>query len=602
LAARAARAVKRPPAVLVFAEAREWPLKSDCALPQRWAQGREGGGGAVAGTVRPGEYFAFQLGVWAPVSAATVLNATLDSSANWVRSAGGGGSVAPFLDAFSLRGTSHSGASLSFRPRVRQGCVRSFWMGIHAPTAGFSLSASVTLTLLVGGDSPTVARVAVPLSLRVGGPPLADSGDSDGWRLSRLRWLNSQLAVTDEPTEPFTPVAFTPASEGERRGLLLSARMGSVEIGTSGLPSQLWAGDQAAKTARKALLASPITFEVSLSHPDDPPDPDPAPDPPPPSSPPDSFEYDLDGPRDAIDDEPLQDTEGGGVLFDGPALQSAAIAAATEAAVEAAAAAAAVVAAFGGGAVAPAAVAWLTTAEAAVGDTGGGMRQRWSAQMESAAVRVEAREPPPSGSWVAPLQLPRGALSLSVSGSFEFDAQALVTLTLTASVPLRLSDASLTLPLDPAVAKLLMGLGLPAGELEGAAPHTWRWRVGQGNHLAWLGGARAGVRLKLSGDAAVFESPQAILSESELPPSWHNAGHGRVHVSRDARLVVRTGPRLLRAGETLTFSFELLLTPCRPGPPWGTHFRERYHQVGCAATHPGVGGGTHRRRATFGRC
>eukprot|EP00962_Isochrysis_galbana_P060836 scaffold35785_cov101-Isochrysis_galbana.AAC.1 len=125
-----------------------------------------------------------------------------------------------------------------------------------------------------------------------------------------------------------------------------------------------------------------------------------------------------------------------------------------------------------------------------------------------------------------------------------------------------------------------MGLGLAGGALADAAPHDWRWRPGLGNHMIWVGAAAAGVRLKLSGDAAAFDSPQAILKAQDLPDAWHNGGHGGAHIGADATIVVHAGPRSLPAGGQLRFRFELLLTPCRPGPPWVSHWAERYVQVG----------------------
>ena len=166
------------------------------------------------------------------------------------------------------------------------------------------------------------------------------------------------------------------------------------------------------------------------------------------------------------------------------------------------------------------------------------------------------------------------------------------------------------MPLRPAVAKHLMGFGAagpssdpnliilllppppppwlpwsriscPAGRtLAKNTPLEWRWAAGLGNYMGWFGDAAAGVRVRLTGAAAGFESPQHILAEGELPVEWHNNGHGGVRVSKGAVLTAFGGGRTLAAGESLTFRFELLLTPCRP-LAWKPHWEEhRYYQVG----------------------
>ena len=86
--------------------------------------------------------------------------------------------------------------------------------------------------------------------------------------------------------------------------------------------------------------------------------------------------------------------------------------------------------------------------------------------------------------------------------------------------------------------------------------------------------------VRLTGEAPGFESPQHILTEGELPPEWHNNGRGGVRVSKGAVVTAFGGGRTLAAGESLTFRFELLLTPCRP-LAWSAHWEEhRYYQVG----------------------
>ncbi len=46
----------------------------------------------------------------------------------------------------------------------------------------------------------------IKLTLTVTDKTLTDAGDSDLWRLSRLWWLDSRIAVDDETVAPYTPI------------------------------------------------------------------------------------------------------------------------------------------------------------------------------------------------------------------------------------------------------------------------------------------------------------------------------------------------------------------------------------------------------------
>ena len=59
---------------------------------------------------------------------------------------------------------------------------------------------TVTVSDLSGASQEV--NIAINLSDNV----LVDKGDGDLWRLSRLRWLNSQYAVNNRPVKPFIPI------------------------------------------------------------------------------------------------------------------------------------------------------------------------------------------------------------------------------------------------------------------------------------------------------------------------------------------------------------------------------------------------------------
>ena len=201
---------------------------------------------------------------------------------------------------------------------------------------------------------------------------------------------------------------------------------------------------------------------------------------------------------------------------------------------------------------------------------------RWVVEQPAAIVGAPSQQ---SARWAASLASADGALRLGVRGEWQFDAQAFLELTLSATRDVALDDVELLLPLVAARARHVMGFGEAGGLLEGRAPIRWRWEEGLGNYLVWLGDAAAGVRLRLTGSAPGFESPQHLMTASDIPDGWHNGGHGGAVVGADGSVRAFSGARALRAGESVELRFELLLTPCKPLVP-SAHWGMRYYQVG----------------------
>ena len=100
----------------------------------------------------------------------------------------------------------------------------------------------------------------VSLRLEVGEKLLADAGDSEPWRHSRLRWLDSTIADDDEPAAPFTPLEI----QGKKIALLGR----DVELDVSGLPGSIhsyFAPEVTHLTTEgRPLLAGPIQFVMEL--------------------------------------------------------------------------------------------------------------------------------------------------------------------------------------------------------------------------------------------------------------------------------------------------------------------------------------------------
>ena len=85
------------------------------------------------------------------------------------------------------------------------------------------------------------------------------------------------------------------------------------------------------------------------------------------------------------------------------------------------------------------------------------------------------------------------------------------------------------------------------------------WEVGLGNYMVWVGGVHAGLRLKLRGNSAAFDSPLHRLSEDDLRATpWHNTGRGYAELRADAALVASSGDLDLAPTEARTSRLEIL--------------------------------------------
>ncbi len=172
-----------------------------------------------------------------------------------------------------------------------------------------------------------------------------------------------------------------------------------------------------------------------------------------------------------------------------------------------------------------------------------------------------------------------GDLVLRCEGSMEFDGFIEYRLNLTAARDADVRDIRLEIPLRRDAAKYLMGMGRKGG----TRPAEYHWKWGQEKHqdAVWVGDVNAGLRCQLFGEN--YERPNTNIYYSEhplnLPPAWWNGGQGGCDVveAGDDSVIVRpySGPRHIRAGETLHFYFNLLVTPFKTLET-DAHWKSRY--------------------------
>ncbi|MBK8057423.1 MAG: hypothetical protein IPK33_05965 [Gemmatimonadetes bacterium] len=92
----------------------------------------------------------------------------------------------------------------------------------------------------------------------MGADTIVNRGDDDPAQLTRLRWLNSQLAADDGLVPPYTPMTVT--------GTTVGVLGRSLTFGPDGFPaairSYFTAGNTAIGTAPREVLAAPLRLVV----------------------------------------------------------------------------------------------------------------------------------------------------------------------------------------------------------------------------------------------------------------------------------------------------------------------------------------------------
>lgn len=232
---------------LLFPEDRAYPIRMTTDLPWKWM--RDERHGRFEGIAKKGEYYTFQIGVWAARRSLDEIRVAFSDLTD-VRS--GVMIPASAFTCFNTEGTDVYGQAFEKVCSVAKGRVQPLWMGVQVP--GEIRAGQYTGFVTVSGKDARPQEVAVTLT--VSGDAIADAGDNEPWRHSRLRWLNSQIGFDDEVVAPYTPLQLD--------GNTISCLGRTVELSPLGFPRQITSYFTERMTGigteGRALLASPVTF------------------------------------------------------------------------------------------------------------------------------------------------------------------------------------------------------------------------------------------------------------------------------------------------------------------------------------------------------
>jgi hypothetical protein len=233
----------------VFPEERSHPIRMDSDIPQIWAQ--RGPGAPFLGMAQPGEYYSFQLGLWAARAALSDVEVSFTD----LRGKGASEIISSrAIHCLNQGGIDHEGRPFTKRVDVPIGNVQALWCEVEVPAKTGAGVYAGEATVSASG----VPCTRLPLKLRVEGPGIKDHGVDDPERLSRLHWLDSTLDEDDGVVPPYSPIVV--------HGSSLSILGRKLTVGRDGFPFSIESFFDISMTginkSGRELLENPIALVI----------------------------------------------------------------------------------------------------------------------------------------------------------------------------------------------------------------------------------------------------------------------------------------------------------------------------------------------------
>ena len=234
---------------LLFPETRAHTIRLLDGIPSVWAKRTVQQMERIDLTAQPGEYFVFQIGVFAARADINTLQ--------WNSSGFKGHTKLNGLTCFNLEGIDIVGQKFVKDISVRKGEVQPLWFGIQIPETA---KGDYTARISVGGKGEKSQSVDV--RIHVSGSVVRNSGFDDGNRLSRMAWLNTTIGESQEVTKGYIPL--------ERRGQGFAILGREMKIADNGLPlsmdSYFGANNETLVRMPQPILSEAFRFVVELAN------------------------------------------------------------------------------------------------------------------------------------------------------------------------------------------------------------------------------------------------------------------------------------------------------------------------------------------------
>lgn len=205
-----------------FTENRAYDIRMADSIPARWTERPVGSRKILEDKCAPGEFYTWQIGIFTPYRDLEQVSVVFSA----LKNEKGDRIPATALRCFNLEGVDTQGKTFRKELNVPKGKVQALWIGTDVPVTA-SGTYKGTVTVKTASEAP----VEIEYALTVEGAPIPNHGDDDGWRKTRLRWLDSDMGIAAEPTAPYIPVSVQKQT--------ISWLGGSLELAASGLPKAI---------------------------------------------------------------------------------------------------------------------------------------------------------------------------------------------------------------------------------------------------------------------------------------------------------------------------------------------------------------------------
>jgi hypothetical protein len=234
---------------IFFTEDRKYPVRTNYDIPYKWIEERNIN--KFKGKADKGEYFLFQIGVFAFQKSINNIKLHFNKIVNTET---GLEIPAGNFTCFNTEGIDVTGNYFEKKYSTPQGEVHPLWIGVKIPEkvdAG-----AYTGRLLIEADG--IQTKSIDLNIDVSDMLVANMGDDELWRHSRLRWLNSTIGENNEIVSPFIALKLN------RKENSISCLGRKVTLSDNGLPSQITSFFSEKMTELnengRTILATPIKF------------------------------------------------------------------------------------------------------------------------------------------------------------------------------------------------------------------------------------------------------------------------------------------------------------------------------------------------------
>ena len=232
---------------IIFTEDRRFPIRMTTDIPYKWIEDNRHDN--FSGKADKGEYYVFQIGLWA---ARSEVNGVRVGFSGLVNTATGDRIPASAFTCFNTEGNDVKGNAFDKNLSVSKDKVQALWIGVDLPERMVSGVYSGDVTVMAANAESKTVRLSLEISDNV----IANHGDDEPWRHSRLRWLNSRIGFDDEVVAPYIPL--------ELNGRTISCLGRDVKLSGLGLPESITSYFKETLTgigtAGRPILSSPMVF------------------------------------------------------------------------------------------------------------------------------------------------------------------------------------------------------------------------------------------------------------------------------------------------------------------------------------------------------